>query len=258
MLKFSTIFISLVFFLGVTSTYSLALSSGPEDEVAVKDSAPSGKEVEPEYVESDEISEEKTVPDPIEPWNRLVFTFNDRLYFWVMKPAAQGYNAVIPEVVRSSVQNFFDNLSMPVRFVSSVLQAKMKSAGIELARFGVNSVFGIVGLFDIAKSYNLDPQEKDLGLTLGSYGIGEGIYIVWPFLGPSSLRDTVGSVGDGYLSPTNYITPAEDALAVNGYAHFNNTSLHIGDYEDLKESAIDPYIAVKDSYIQHRRYLIKK
>jgi len=258
MIKFSGIFIFLIIFLVATCPHSLALSSGPEDEAAVKDNASSGKEVEPEEVEWEEISEEKTVPDPLEPWNRLVFTFNDRLYFWVMKPAAQGYNAVIPEVVRISVQNFFDNLSMPVRFVSSVLQAKLKSAGIELARFGVNSVFGIAGLFDIAKSYNLEPQERDLGLTFGFYGIGEGLYIVWPFWGPSSLRDSVGSVGDGFLSPTNYITPAEDSLAVNGYSYFNNISLHTGEYEDLKESAIDPYIAVKDSYIQHRRYLIKK
>lgn len=264
MTRFYMIFIFLAFFLVATSADSSALSSGPEDETAVKDNASASKDVEPakdvepKEDESGEISGNKTVPDPLEPWNRLVFTFNDRLYFWVVKPAAQGYNAVLPEPVRSSVQNFFDNLSMPVRFVSSVLQVKLKSAGIELARFGVNSVFGIGGLFDIARSYNLEPQEKDLGLTFGYYGIGEGLYIVWPFLGPSSLRDTVGSVGDGFLSPTNYITPARDSLAVNGYAYFNNASLHIGDYEDLKESAIDPYIALKDAYVQHRIYLIKK
>ena len=210
-------------------------------------------ETEPAFLE------EKPVADPLEPWNRLMFTFNDRLYFWVMKPVAKGYNTVIPEAVRISVRNFFDNLSMPVRFVNTLLQGKIKSAGIELARFALNSTYGLAGFLDTAKkNFNLESQEKDLGMTLGFYGIGEGIYIVWPFLGPSSLRDTIGTVGDGYLSPLNYINPAEDALAINAYEYFNNTSLHIGDYENLKESAIEPYIAVKDAYIQHRRYLIKK
>ena len=210
-------------------------------------------------VKSVDVSEEKSVADPLEPWNRLVFAFNDRLYFWVMKPIAQGYNAVVPGGVRVSIRNFFNNISMPVRFANAFLQMKIKSAAIELARFGVNTTFGLAGLFDVAKkSFNLESQEKDLGMTLGSYGIGEGLYIVWPFIGPSSLRDTVGTVGDGFLSPVNYIRPAKDAFAINAYEHFNDTSLHIGDYEGLKESAIDPYTAVKDAYVQHRRFLIQK
>jgi phospholipid-binding lipoprotein MlaA len=257
MLKFPAGFILVILLLTSTVAHSSALTPAPV-EAAGSDSASVAKDSEPQEAETGEFTQAESVPDPLEPWNRLVFTFNDRLYFWVMKPAARGYNAVFPEVVRSSVHNFFDNLSMPVRFVSSVLQAKFESAGIELARFGVNSVFGIGGLFDIGKSWNLKTQEKDLGLTLGYYGIGECFYIVWPFLGPSSLRDTVGFVGDGFLSPTDYITPARDSFAVNGYEFFNKISLHIGDYEDLKESAIDPYIAVKDAYVQHRRYLIKK
>jgi phospholipid-binding lipoprotein MlaA len=209
-------------------------------------------------VELPGLEEEKAVHDPLEPWNRLMFHFNDKLYYWVLKPAAKGYNAVLPEPVRSSVGNFFRNITMPVRFVSSLLAGRVKAAGIELARFGINTTAGLGGLFDIAKQYHLERQESDLGLTFGRYGIGEGIYIVWPFLGPSSLRDTVGTVGDSFLDPVNYIRPERDAIAVSAYDYFNYAALHIDDYEDLVESAVEPYVALRNAYIQHRRSLITK
>jgi phospholipid-binding lipoprotein MlaA len=252
--KINKTFVLLILFLLTACAHTGSLSSGSNDIAKTEDDTSIENETG-----SGEFAEGKTVPDPLEPWNRLVFTFNDRLYFWVMKPAAKGYNAVVPEAVRTSVSNFFKNLTTPVRFVNALLQGKIQSAGIELARFGINTIYGLAGLLDTAKKhFNLESHEKDTGLTLGFYGIGEGIYIIWPFLGPSSLRDTIGTVGDGFLSPVNYINPAEDAVAINSYEYFNGASLHIGDYEDLKESAIDPYIAVKDSYVQHRRYLIKK
>jgi len=252
--NFYVTLVALILFLLTACAHTGSLSSGSEDVANTEGDI---------YIENEtgfeEFTEEEIVPDPLEPWNRLVFTFNDRLYFWVLKPVAKGYNAVVPEAARTSVSNFFKNLTTPVRFVSALLQGEIRSAGIELARFGVNTTCGLAGLFDPAKKhFKLDRQEKDLGLTLGFYGIGEGIYIIWPFLGPSSLRDTIGTVGDAFLTPVNYINPIEDAVAVSSYEYFNGASLHVGEYEDLKESAIDPYIAVKDSYIQHRRYLIKK
>jgi phospholipid-binding lipoprotein MlaA len=217
-------------------------------------SAPREEETEPE-----EAVEEETIADPIEPWNRIIFTFNDRFYFWFFKPAAKGYNAVFPEPVRLSVRNFFDNLAMPVRFVNSFLQGKLESAGIELARFGINSTIGFAGLFDVAKdSLKLERQKKDTGMTLGYYGIGTGPYIIWPFLGPSSLRDSVGLVGDIFLSPVNYVTPWEDAFALDATEYFNENALHVGEYEDLIESAVEPYVALKNAYTQHRRSLIRK
>jgi phospholipid-binding lipoprotein MlaA len=209
-------------------------------------------------VELPGFEEEKPVHDPLETWNRMMFHFNDKLYYWVLKPAAKGYNAALPEVVRSSVGNFFRNVTMPVRFVSSLLAGRLKAAGIELSRFAINSTAGLGGLFDIAKQYHLERQESDLGLTFGRYGIGEGIYIVWPFLGPSSLRDTVGTVGDGFLNPLNYIRPERDAIAVNTYDYFNYAALHIDDYGDLVDSAVEPYVALRNAYIQHRRSLLKQ
>ncbi len=262
MKRFHHALILLALLLFTACAHTGTLSSGPED--MVQDSQEAGDDSASESVVNEnetepEFSEEKSVADPLEPWNRAVFTFNDRLYFWVMKPAAKGYNAVFPEGVRNSVRNFFENLSTPVRFVNDLLQGKIKSAGIELARLCVNSTYGLAGLLDAAKKhFNLKSEERDLGMTFGFYGIGEGIYIVWPFLGPSSIRDTIGKVGDGYLSPVNYITPTKDAIAITAYEYFNNISLRIGDYESLKEAAVDPYIAVRDAYVQHRRYLINK
>ena len=212
-----------------------------------------------EETEQEETVEEETIADPIEPWNRIIFTFNDRFYFWFFKPAAKGYNAVFPEPVRLSVRNFFDNLAMPIRFVNSFLQGKLQSAGIELARFGINSTIGFAGLFDVAKdSLKLERQQKDTGMTLGHYGIGTGPYIIWPFLGPSSLRDSVGMVGDVFLSPLNYVTPWEDAFALDAAEYFNENALRLGEYEDLIESAVEPYVALKNAYAQHRSSLIRK
>jgi len=207
--------------------------------------------------ETEQLSEGETLPDPLEPWNRFAFGFNDRLYFWFMKPAALGYNAVVPEVARTGINNFFRNLEMPVRFVNALFQGQPKAAGIELVRFTLNSSMGVGGLIDIMKrNPNFQPQEKDTGQTLGKYGIGNGLYIVWPFLGPSTIRDTVGIVGDSFLTPVDYITPFVDMIGVNASDNLNKTSLHIGEYEDFKEAAIDPYIAVKDAYLQHRKYML--
>jgi phospholipid-binding lipoprotein MlaA len=221
-------------------------AGGTEDEIK--------NEAEP-----DKTGVEEGLPDPLEPWNRLVFTFNDRLYFWVMKPVSKGYNAVVPEGVRSSVRNFFHNLTMPVRFVSSLLQGKIRSATVELCSFSVNTTIGAAGLFDVAREhFHMESTEKDLGLTLGFYGLGDGFYIIWPFLGPSSLRDTVGMVGDGFLTPVNYVGTTEEVLAVSSYEYVNDVSLHVGEYEDLKESAIEPYVALRNAYFQHRQSQIRE
>jgi len=210
--------------------------------------------------ESEDFAQEETFSDPLESWNRLIFHFNDKLYFWVMKPLSKGYNAVVPQEGRVSIRNAFQNIRMPIRAVSSFLQGRIKAAGIELARFGINSTMGLAGLYDVANSeFNIKGQEQDLGLTLGYYGIAEGPYIIWPFLGPSCLRDTIGTAGDGFLNPVNYVgPPIELVLAVQSFEHINAASLRIGEYEALKESAIEPYIALRSAYLQYRRTQIRK
>jgi phospholipid-binding lipoprotein MlaA len=201
-----------------------------------------------------------TIPDPLEPVNRAFFYFNDKLYFWVLRPAASGYSAVVPEGVRVSVRNFFSNVTTPIRLVNCLLQANFSCAGTEALRFFLNTTVGVAGFFDPAKKdFKYEKKEKDFGQTLGVYGIGSGFYFVWPIVGPSSLRDTVGFVGDLFLDPQNYlIEPLWINLAVKSYYQINETSLTLGDYEDLKKGALDPYTALKDAYFQYRQSKIKE
>lgn len=204
----------------------------------------------------EEEGEWKQVPiaDPLEKFNRAMFTFNDRLYYWVLKPVAQAYADAVPEAPRVSVNNFFTNLGFPVRFVSMLLQADFSGAVAELGRFTVNTVWGIGGLMDPASTRQLEIPKKDadLGQTLGVYGVGQGFYIVWPFLGPSSARDSINIAGDYFLHPS-YLLLWYEWLPVRTYGIVNDTSLRIGDYEALIEAAIDPYIAMRDAFAQYRR-----
>jgi len=199
------------------------------------------------------------VADPLQPVNRAIFVFNDRLYFWVLKPVAKGYNFILPEVARRGVRNFFSNLLTPIRFVNCALQGKGQSAATEVVRFITNTTLGVAGLWDPALDlYGIEISNEDLGQTIGAYGVGNGFYLVWPVLGPSSLRDTVGFFGDLYVNPITYIEPASLSLGVGLYRRFNDLSLRIGDYEAIKQAAVDPYVAVRDGYVQFRRSLIEQ
>jgi phospholipid-binding lipoprotein MlaA len=206
-----------------------------------------------------EDGEADSIADPLYPWNKLMYHFNDRFYFWMLKPLSQGYKAVAPEVVRIGVSNFFQNLTTPVRFVSNILQLRIDRAGREFVRFIVNSTIGVAGFMDIAKTrHDLTMQEADIGQTLGRYGIGHGIYLVWPFIGPSSLRDTVGLAGDHLLNPVSYINPLETSIGITAYDEVNETSFYIGDYEAIKKAAIDPYVSFRNAYIQHRKKIVRE
>ncbi|MGD2126844.1 MAG: VacJ family lipoprotein, partial [Desulfobacteraceae bacterium] len=200
-----------------------------------------------------------TIADPLEPINRVFFEFNDKLYFWFLKPVATGYKVVVPEPARVSVRNFFQNLSFPVHFLNCLLQGKVEGAFMEMGRFLLNTAVGAAGLIDVAtKSGMFKKYEEDLGQTFGFHGLGPGLYINWPVFGPSSLRDTIGMVGDGFLEPLNYVDQAKYRAAIRGFQVINQTSLTIGDYEDLKRAALDPYIALRDAYYQNRKSKIKE
>jgi phospholipid-binding lipoprotein MlaA len=209
----------------------------------------------------DEFEEDKMqVADPLSPWNRAMFHFNDKLYFWALKPLARGYKAVAPECVRTGVKNFFRNITTPIRLVNCMLQAKGKAAAIEFSRFAVNTTIGVLGFGSPADKYPklAPPDSEDLGQTLGNYGLGNGIYIVWPILGPSTLRDSIGMAGDFFLDPVSYVEPTEASMGIRGLDMVNSTSFRIGDYESLKKSAIDPYTAFRDVYLQFRENKVKK
>ncbi len=217
----------------------------PEDKEILKE--------EDAWWEEEGEEEEIAVADPLYYWNKAMFHFNDKLYFWLLKPVAQGYRYVVPETARIGVKNFFYNIGFPVRFTGSLLQAKGKDALNELFRFCLNTTMGFLGFMDPASDFpELNPTKEDLGQAFGRWGIGKGPYIVWPFLGPSTLRDSVGLVGEFFLDPVTYVEPVEAVLAIDAGKAVNHTSLTIGDYEALKKAALDPYAALRDAYVQDR------
>lgn len=210
--------------------------------------------------QNDEPPEEALFPDPLEPMNRAFFAFNDAAYFWFFKPIGEGYSTVMPEVLRVSIRNFFTNLSMPIRLVSSLLQGKMKSVGMILVRFMVNSSAGFLGFQDVARqALDYPIQDEDLGQVMAFYGIGPGFYLNLPFLGASSLRDTVGWVGGLYLNPLDYMVEEWwPNIGARSFDMVNKTSLRIGEYEALKDASLDPYVAMRDAYFQYRLNQIEK
>ncbi|MBF0572254.1 MAG: VacJ family lipoprotein, partial [Desulfamplus sp.] len=164
-----------------------------------------------EYVKSDEQS----VSDPLYWFNYAMFSFNDKLYFWVLKPAAQGYKFITPAKLRNGLKNFFHNALFPVRFVNNILQGKGEQAFSEAQSFVINTVGGGLGFATPADYvFGIKNYEEDMGQTLGRYSLKEGFYLVLPLIGPSTLRDTVGFAGDFFLSPTSYVEPPELAAGV--------------------------------------------
>ncbi|MEZ4525493.1 MAG: VacJ family lipoprotein [Desulfobacterales bacterium] len=209
-------------------------------------------------LEEDEQTPGK-VSDPLYYWNKGMFHVNDKLWFWVMKPVASGYKTVTPEPVRNGIRNFFGNLFTPVRFVNCILQGKTERAGVELGRFMVNTVVGVGGFGNPADKEPALKRvpEEDFGQTLAVYGVGSGFYIVWPVMGPSSLRDTAGKAGDSWLSPLSYVDTGA-AMGLRAVDTVNGISFRIGDYEALKNAAVDPYEAFRDAYIQNREKKVRE
>jgi len=216
--------------------------------------------IEKELFEEEFETKQLQVADPLYIWNKGMYHFNDKLYFWLLKPLAKGYTTITPDIFRAGVRNFFYNLMMPIRFVNCILQGKGNAAASEFTRFVINTTVGVLGLGDPASQYPLLnlADDEDLGQTFAKYGIGNGFFLVWPILGPSTLRDFIGWMGDAYLNPITYIDPFEAEMAVRSFNLVNKTSFHIGEYEALKEASVDPYVAMRNSYLQYREKKIKQ
>lgn len=219
--------------------------------------------------EADEDMPTVTVHDPMEKFNRVMFRFNDGVFTYALRPINRGYAFVVPRPVRQGLGNAFDNVNYPVRFVSSLLQGKIKRATKETGKFLVNTVGGIGGLFRTAEKFPTlaDLPEEDMGQVFGAWGIPAGPYIVLPLLGPSSPRELLGFAGDYVLTPTNWnslnvgnrewIDPDYETL-VSGAGFISKLPSVVGAYDAATRDAIDPYIAVRDGYFSHRAAEIKK
>jgi phospholipid-binding lipoprotein MlaA len=196
----------------------------------------------------------KLIADPLEPINRGVFWVNDKLYFYLFKPVAKGYRLVIPRPARVSVSNVFSNLATPIRAGNALLQLKYRDFGTEIYRFVINTTFGIGGLFDPAESVaGVKPRIEDFGQTLGYYGAGHGFYLVLPVVGPSSLRDGMGSFVDSFADPFRYADlETEEYLWVKLLDATNRLSLDRDTYEGIVRDSIDPYLFIRTAYAQRR------
>jgi phospholipid-binding lipoprotein MlaA len=207
----------------------------------------------------DEYADEPATPDPLEPLNRAIYHVNDKLYFWVMKPVATGYEKVLPTPVRSGIRNVFDNVGMPKRFVNCLLQGRLRASGSELARFGLNSTIGILGWRDVAgDKWKLKEHSEDTGQTFGVWGAGPGIYLTLPIFGPSNARDAIGLVGDVFLDPIHYLPHFWVRASLNVEKRVNGLSFALGEYERGKAAALDHYVALRDMYRQYRERQIRK
>ncbi|RMF44113.1 MAG: VacJ family lipoprotein [Deltaproteobacteria bacterium] len=209
----------------------------------------------------DPFAEEVTIADPLEPLNRGFFWVNDKLYILVFKPVARALR-IIPEPGRLAVDRFFTNLETPVRLANCVLQLKPGKAGTELGRFLVNSTVGLLGLFDPAEHwFGWKRHDEDLGQTFGHYGVGQGIYLVLPIFGPTSLRDGVGLLGDSFIDPISSpwylkLRPWEQ-IALKAADKENTLSLDKDTYDSIRTEQLDPYLFVRDAWAQHRRQKVE-
>jgi phospholipid-binding lipoprotein MlaA len=194
--------------------------------------------------------------DPLEPMNRAIYKFNDGFDRAIAKPAAELYRAVFPPIVRTGVSNFFSNINDVIVALNNLLQGKVPEAINDVGRILVNTTLGIFGVMDVATELGVPKNNEDFGQTLGRWGFGDGPYIVLPFLGPSSVRDTFGWVGDIYTSP---LVGIEDVRVRNSVIAFRFVTVRADLLEAtniLETAALDPYEFVRDAYLQRRRNLV--
>lgn len=195
--------------------------------------------------------------DPLEPVNRAVYKFNDTADRYVLRPVAQGYVKVTPGVVREGVTNFFDNLAYPKTIVNDFLQAKFKRGVSDLARFLVNSVYGVGGLIDVGSRVGLAKHDEDFGQTLGRWGVGEGWFLMLPLLGPSDGRDAIGMGVDLYTVPTRYFPGRYDVYNYSATAlNLVNLRANLLPADSLLREQFDPYLFVRTAYLQRRQSLV--
>jgi phospholipid-binding lipoprotein MlaA len=213
------------------------------------------------FAQSGAVAQDAAEPeeyDPWEPFNDRMFAFNREVDRYVLKPVATGWSKVVPEELRRALRNAGANVGMPRRFVNSLLQGKVEGAIRELARFVLNSTIGVGGLFDVGRAAGALPSDEDMGQTLGRYGVGPGPYLVLPILPPSTVRDTIGAGVDALLDPLSFILPFAGSVAKLVGETVNERSLNLEVFQQVEESVLDLYSAVRNGYLQRRERAIRE
>lgn len=208
---------------------------------------------------------ETPVYDPLEGYNRKIHSFNDFFFHYCLYPLGKGWNFITPKFMRVGLDNFITWAYTPGRLVNNLLQAKFTGAGREIVSFSVNATMGGLGVYDASKDiFGLERTNEDTDQTLGRWGFGEGAYIVWPFIGPRTIRGTFGFAGDVSLQPQMVIVPvyikpetiwAQAAIVAGTYSvrAINSISLDPDEYDNLMKDSIDPYSFLRDIYLQNTR-----
>lgn len=243
-----------------------ALAPGQSAELAPADAQGAGASLSAEDkspFDDDPFAQEndaEETPDPIEPVNRGLFWVNDKLYTWVFKPTVKVYRFFVHEKIREGVSNILSNATEPVYIANGLLQGKFSDAGRETFRLAVNTTLGVGGVLDVARNQGGVPRKsEDFGQTLGFYGGGHGFYLVLPVLGPTSLRDGIGTVTDFAFTPSTYmdLTLTERA-GIKGADYLTEFSLDKDTYEAVVKQSLDPYATIKNAYLQRRKALVEK
>lgn len=201
------------------------------------------------------LAEFERINDPLEPLNRDILDFNFFADRTVIKPAAQAYEAVVPEKGRDAVRHFLDNLNEPIVFANTLLQGQFKRAHDTFARFLMNSMFGLGGTLDLATSTGLEKQTGDFGQTLYTWGVRDGPYVMLPILGPSTVRDSVGRGVDIYADPFGQLAGIyHESVANYGRYLVNGIDVRQRDrvLDELQKNALDPYAELRSLFRQHR------
>jgi phospholipid-binding lipoprotein MlaA len=209
----------------------------------------------------DAVADFKQMNDPLEPMNRTIFDFNDWLDRNALKPAAEIYRAVTPEILREGIANMIANLKSPIIFASDLLQGNVTRSGVTLGRFVVNSTVGVGGLWDPATKMGLPGHPADIGQTFAVWGVDEQFYLVLPLFGPSNPRDAIGLGIESTLDPLSYYLD-DNHLRWASWARFTVTGLsqreaYIETIDDIKRTSLDYYSAMRSLYRQRRESLIQ-
>jgi phospholipid-binding lipoprotein MlaA len=191
--------------------------------------------------------------DKFERTNRSVYKFNHGLDRAVLRPVTVAYVKVTPKPVRKGISNFLSNLTYPVTILNDYLQGKAKDGFSDIARFSVNTVVGIGGIFDPATRWGLEKHDKDFGQTLGKWGVPPGPFVMIPLLGPSTVRDAPAKIVDRFVSPGSYLTDAPEAIALAGGGVVNTRS-DLLNTDRVIDTAYDPYAFVRNAWLQRRDF----
>ncbi len=191
--------------------------------------------------------------DPLEGLNRGIYKFNDTVDKAALKPVAGAYKAVVPSTIRTGVNNFFSNLGDVVTVINDLLQGKLSKALDDAGRVAINTTFGIGGIVDWASMDGIEKRNEDFGQTLAYWGWKDSSYLVLPFIGPSTLRDTGGLVVDSaFFDPLGYVEGPSDRNQLLITKFIDKRSTYLPGSDLLDEAALDPYVFMRDAYMQRR------